>query len=130
MKDYYHWNEKKIKIDSCKSYGHPKVRDIWWCSVGLNIGTEIYGKGEDFARPVLVIHAEAGDSFIGIPLTSKIRNGKYCRVVHVNEGKLSTALIYQMRNFDKRRLKRKIGRISEEEYKGVVSCILNLYKVK
>ena len=58
MKDFNNQNEKKIKIDSKIKYGHPKEREIWWCSVGLNVGTEIYGKGEDFARPVLIINAE------------------------------------------------------------------------
>lgn len=74
----------------------------------MNVGTEIYGKEEDFARPVLVINAEVGDIFVGIPLTSKIKSGKYCYVVRVKGDKLSTALIYQIRSFDKRRLRKKL----------------------
>lgn len=104
MKDFYNWNEKKIKIDKNKKYKHPKAGEVWWCSVGVNIGTEIYGKGIDYSRPVIVINADMGESFLGIPLTSKIKNGKYSCIVRIAEGRLSTAQVSQIRSFDKRRL--------------------------
>lgn len=129
MKDFNNWNEKKIKIDSYKKFKHPKEREIWWCSIGVNIGTEIYGKGTRYSRPVLVINAEGGQSFVGIPLTSKIKSGKYCCAVRTSEGGLSTALIYQIRNFDKRRLNERICCIDNEEYERILVCLLNLYKV-
>ena len=61
MKDFYAWNEKKICLDQSKKYRHPREQEIWWCSIGLNVGTEIYGKGEDFARPVLIINSKLGN---------------------------------------------------------------------
>ena len=126
MKDFYAWNEKKIKIDGHVNYRHPKEREIWWCSIGLNVGTEIYGKGEDFARPVLIINSKLGNCFIGVPLTSKIKSREYSCVVIVKDNVLSTVLVSQIRNFDKRRLRKKIGRISKEEYMIVQRCLLNI----
>ncbi len=129
MKDFYAWNEKKIKLDGYKKYKHPKERAIWWCSIGMNVGTEIYGKGEYYVRPVVILNAEIGESFIGIPLTSKIKSGKYCCVVRVKERKLSTALIHQIRNFDKRRLIKKIGILESENYKKILNQLRILYKL-
>lgn len=129
MKDFYSWNERKIKIDSNKKYHHPKEKEVWWCSIGLNVGTEIFGKSSYYTRPVLIINAEGSENFIGIPLTSKIKNGKYCCSVELDHGVLSTVLVYKIRNFDKRRLVEKIGYISNEHYKNVYKCFLNLYKV-
>jgi mRNA interferase MazF len=41
---------------------------------GINVGCEIYGKGSNYVRPVLVINDDGEDNFIGVPLTSKIQN--------------------------------------------------------
>jgi len=129
MKDFNNWNEKKIKIDSNETYKHPREREIWWCSIGVNVGTEIFGKGDDFARPVLIINASVGEGFIGVPLTSKIKNGEYFCIIKVKENKLSTALVHQVRNFDKRRLRKRIGCISRDEYKNVIQCFLKICKI-
>jgi mRNA interferase MazF len=128
MKDFYSWNQKKIKIDGYKNYRHPKEREIWWCSIGVNVGTEIYGKGEDYTRPVLIINGEIGESFVGIPLTSKIKTGKYVCIIKTTE-QLGTALVYQIRSFDKRRLVRKIGKVSHEDYKRVLECLFSVCKI-
>lgn len=54
--DFNAWNERKKKINNHVKYQHPKPGEIWWCSIGLNIGSEIYGKGWTYARPVIVIN--------------------------------------------------------------------------
>jgi hypothetical protein len=51
-KDFDGWGQRKKKIDSFVRFQHPKEKEIWWCRVGLNIGTEVYGKGKDYMRPV------------------------------------------------------------------------------
>lgn len=127
-KDFDKWNKKKISIDSNKKYNHPKEKEVWWCSVGMNVGTEIYGKGDDYTRPVLIINAEIGEGFIGIPLTSKLKNGKYSCIIRFND-KLGTALVSQIRNFDKRRLTKKIGRVVERDYTKVLDYLLSLCKI-
>ena len=48
------WNEIKKELDGSKQ-GYVKAGKIYWLSVGRNIGTEIYGKGDKFLRPVLVV---------------------------------------------------------------------------
>jgi mRNA interferase MazF len=94
MKDFNDWNKKKIKIDANQDFNHPKEKEIWWCSIGMNVGSEVFGKGHDYTRPVLVINAEGSESFIGIPLTSNIKNKKYSCIIKTDDGVLHLSLIH------------------------------------
>jgi mRNA interferase MazF len=129
QKDFDKWNKKKIKIDSNLIYNHPQEKEIWWCSVGVNIGTEVYGKGDDYTRPVLVINAEGSESFIGIPISSKVKNRKYSCVIKTDDDVRHTALIYQIRSFDKRRLTERKYILSNKEYCRVQKYFNRLYKI-
>ncbi len=53
-----------------------KEGEIWWCSIGMNVGTEIFGKGRRFTRPVLVFKKFGSYSFLGIPITSQEKEGE------------------------------------------------------
>lgn len=130
MKNFHDWNNKKINLDKIvDDYNHPKEKEIWWCSLGINIGTEVYGKGSDYTRPVLVINTEGAESFIGIPLSSKVKNRKYSCIIKTLDNKLHTALVYQTRSLDKRRLTSKIYDLPIEEYEKVKEYFLKLYKI-
>lgn len=63
---------RKEHIES-KQHNPPffKERDIWWCAVGENVGTEVCGKGKNFSRPVLVLKRLSRRNFFGLPMTTK-----------------------------------------------------------
>jgi hypothetical protein len=44
QKDFEKWNQLKQKIDSTNKQIIYKDRDVWWCSIGINIGHEENGK--------------------------------------------------------------------------------------
>lgn len=69
MSDYDRWNEIKKDIAKKEQFLTFKVREIYWLNVGQNIGYEVFGKGSDFLRPVLVFRKFSKDSFLGVPLT-------------------------------------------------------------
>ena len=75
--DFDNWNELKKDINFKGENKFYQPRDIWWCSMGINIGTESDGKGEGYRRPVIVIKGFNKESFLGVALTSKKRNGNY-----------------------------------------------------
>ena len=55
IEKYNKWNIKKQNIHFLDNRDiYFKEGDIWWCSIGLNIGDESYGKGRDFRRPILI----------------------------------------------------------------------------
>ncbi|MFA7252782.1 MAG: hypothetical protein WC027_02910 [Candidatus Paceibacterota bacterium] len=54
-KDFDRWNGLKKKVDADFSDIYIQIRQIWWCSIGLNVGSEQNGHGENFERPVIQI---------------------------------------------------------------------------
>ncbi len=129
MKNFDDWNKKKIEIDSFIEFQHPKERDIWWCRIGINIGSEVYGKGKEYTRPVLIINSESSENCVCIPLSSKVKNTKYSCVIKTEDDKLHTALVFQVRGIDKRTLKERVYILSEEEYKKVRIIFDKLFKI-
>jgi mRNA-degrading endonuclease toxin of MazEF toxin-antitoxin module len=120
-KDFNEWNELKKKINS-RNPIYVSERDIWFCSVGLNVGSEQSGKHELFERPVLVIKKVTANTFIGVPLTSNKKKGSwYVEIASTN----SSAIISQIKLFDTRRLARKIGVISVEEFEIIKNKLKN-----
>jgi mRNA interferase MazF len=55
MKPFSEWSIEKERINSSKKRPLVKCGEIFWCSVGLNVGVEYDGKGKKFLRPVLVL---------------------------------------------------------------------------
>lgn len=67
------WNIQKQEINLREKLVLFREREIWWCSIGKNIGAEQDGKNEFFERPVLVCKKYNNEQFFGFPLTSKNR---------------------------------------------------------
>jgi len=72
-KDFEKWNQLKQRLDAIKNPPFFNEREIWWCSIGINIGYEVYGKGTLFTRPVLIIKKRSANTFIGIPMSTKLK---------------------------------------------------------
>jgi len=106
------WNLLKQKINKIEKPPFFTQKDIWWCSVGCNIGSEIYGKGVRFSRPVLVFKKLNHHSFLGIPLTTKVKD-RYGYCLFSFKDKKICAVLGDMKKMDSRRLLGKMGRISE-----------------
>jgi hypothetical protein len=70
------WCKVKIVLISAPQKSHLfKEREVWWCSIGLNVGDEEFGKGVQFARPVLVFKKLSANLFLGLPLSGQPKEG-------------------------------------------------------
>ena len=116
MKKYDDWNKVKKKIDSKEILITYKERDIFWANIGENIGFEQNGKGSDFMRPILVFRKFTNKMFLGIPLSTQLREGSFFFQFQFLENKKSTALLVQSKMFDVKRLDRRIGMISKDDF--------------
>lgn len=92
-----------------------KQREVWWCSVGMNVGDEIYGKGASFLRPVLVLKKITGNVFLALPMTSLEKKGTWYVEVKLHQ-KQNWVILSQARTLDARRLRNRIGELSDLEY--------------
>ncbi len=124
------WNEKKkyveARVHSENLYIHE--REVWWCSVGVNVGVEIDGKNNDFERPVLVVKRFNGFMFWGIPLTSQARVDPTVLEVKHPLGS-SFANLAQLRLFSTKRVLRKVGMVSECTFVDVRLALQDLFKI-
>ncbi|HHO56766.1 MAG TPA: type II toxin-antitoxin system PemK/MazF family toxin [Trueperaceae bacterium] len=105
-KDFDRWNIVKkgidtTPIDEIQLY---KEREVWWCSLGLNIGYEQDGKGQSFLRPVLVLRKFNKHIFLGVPSTGNMRKrGDFYCAVYTRRNSFNF-ILSQIRLFDAYRL--------------------------
>ena len=120
-KDFDNWNNLKKNINN-RDLIYVSEREVWFCSVGLNVGSEQDGKNENYERPVLVIKKVTPNTFIGVPLTSNKKKGSwYIPIASMD----SSAVITQIKLFDTRRLTRKMRLILIDEFDLIKSAIKN-----
>ncbi len=127
-KDHDSWNKRKKILDTriLPDSFFFLEREIWWTSIGVNIGDEIDGKNENFERPVLIIEKFDENNFLGIPMTST-----------PNEGSLFHSMLYrdehyyislkQIRYLNIKRLLRLIRRMDEAEFILIRDKIINIF---
>lgn len=121
------WWRTTVLLQNVRPKTLYKEGEIWWCSIGMNVGVEIYGKGEKFTRPVLVYKKFSADSFLGIPLTTQQKYGSwYIPVRHGDKKRM--AVLNQIRVLDARRLTQKIGTLSANGFQEVSSAFLTFYQ--
>ena len=112
-KDFQKWHIQKDNIHGFKVRPFFHEREIWSCSVGVNIGFESDGKGEKFLRPVLVVKKFNNESLWGVSLSKTQNNGKYYYPFVFVEGLTSEANLSQLRLIDSKRLNYKLGTMDE-----------------
>ena len=112
------WNIVKKDIDRQRIKKRVENQGIYWISIGQNVGSEVYGKGQDFVRPVLVLCVFFNHTFLGVPLSSKFRNktGRLYYKFKDSKGRLQVALLGQMRTFDTRRKANYISKINDNDF--------------
>lgn len=120
------WVKINILLTTTSKVVYFKEREFWWCSIGLNIGEEEFGKGSTFQRPVLIFKKFTANSFLGIPLTSSQREGSWYVSSEVM-GRKGSIMLNQARVFDKMRLKRRIGEMTTADFEIVKTKFRELY---
>ena len=114
-KIYDDWNKVKKNIAKSEEKVFFKERDIFWISIGENVGFEQNGKGDVFSRPVLIVRKFSKSIFFGVPLSTKIKEGSFFFEFDLDNNK-SNALLVQGRIFDVKRLENKIGMINKNDF--------------
>ncbi|MEK7172967.1 MAG: type II toxin-antitoxin system PemK/MazF family toxin [Patescibacteria group bacterium] len=111
------WTKLKIRLhlkpDEHRVYF--SEREIWWSSLGVNIGYEQDGKNDNFERPILILKKFSRDILWALPMTSKNRTGEYYHQFK-REGEQYSIILSQLRLISSKRLLRKIGMIAEDEF--------------
>ncbi len=125
-KDFDGWNNVKQDIHT---NGEPKfycAREIWWCSLGVNIGFEQEGDGNNGARPILIMKGFSKYVCLVIPLTTSTKINEYHFSLGQVDGKIAFAIISQIRLIDTRRLINRIHIIDKNLFYEIRKAVKNL----
>ena len=128
-KDFDRWNEMKKGLEKGIRPPYFYEREIWLCSIGLNVGQEQDSRNPTFSRPIVIFKKFNKLIFWGIPVTSKMSVDRYS-VIFEMEGFRNKAIISQLRLFDYRRLIRKIGSLTEKDFITIEDKFIDLIKTK
>jgi mRNA interferase MazF len=126
-KDFWPWMSIKKRLHE-RETGELffREREIWWCALGANIGHEQDGTGRRFDRPVVILKKFNRYVFLGVPLTTRPKVGRYYLPVGTVDGKEAVAILSQIRFLDRKRLLDKIGTVAEPAFADVKKAVKNV----
>lgn len=109
-KNFDAWHQRKAAIERD---GRPRVffheREVWWCSIGL-----------------LVFKKFNKEVCWTLPLSTKVKIGKFYVPIRLGDGVARVAIVSQLRLVDGKRLIHKIGTIGEHNYAEIQKAVINL----
>jgi mRNA-degrading endonuclease toxin of MazEF toxin-antitoxin module len=123
-KNFNDWNTLKKELDVSNNKLFFDEGEIWWCSVGVNIGVEMNGKNGMYERPVLIIKKINLQSAIIAPLTNTFRNNLFIYQLKTIQ---SSVTISQIKTVSNKRFLRKECRISINEFAQIIIRIKYLF---
>ena len=103
------WTDLKCHIQAASEPTfYFKEREIWWASIGANLGSEQNGKHDLFERPVLVLKKFGPHMLWILPMTTSQKETPYhFRTAFHDKEKQQSADLSQIRTISARRLIRK-----------------------
>lgn len=120
-KDFQKWHQIKKELhETDKGELFFNEREVWWCHLGVNIGFEQDGRGEDYQRPVVILKQFNLDVCVIVPLTTTDKTGKFYFPLGFIDGREAKAVLSQIRLIDRKRLTNKINVIE----KGLFQALL------
>mgnify|MGYP000853842499 CR=1 FL=1 len=122
-KDFDTWNVTKKEINISNNKPFFNEREIWWCSIGINIDIEMDGKSDFYERPILIIKKINNQSALIAPIISRNKDNAYIYPLTTIPSFIS---ISQMRTISVKRLLRKELRISVDEFAQIIIRIKHL----
>lgn len=119
QKDFDGWNEEKKNINNRHSSPFCHERELWWITLGVNVGFEQDGSDIEYRRPVLILKKLSGQTSLVIPLTTSTHEHKLRPSVGLVEDRKARALLSQMKVIDTKRLVRKIGSLDKKIFSDI-----------
>jgi mRNA interferase MazF len=124
-KDFDAWNIRKKYLDTSKRSLFFKEGEIWWCSVGVNVGEEVYGKGNDFRRPVVILKKLSQNSCVLAPTSTKEKSGSWFHHLNIRD-KDRWVMMHQIRFISANRLWVRESTLAEEEFTELKKSVATL----
>lgn len=113
-KRFIEWTKFKIRIHLSEKEIYFREGEVWWASLGVNIGHEQDGKNETFERPILILRKFNQYVVWAVPLSSKLKDEPFYYQYLIYDRKFCACLT-QLRLISTKRLLRKVGLFPKED---------------
>ena len=117
-KDFDGWDALRRKLQDRLVDFYCKRREIWWCSLGVNIGSEQDGGGVSFERPVLILQVFNKETVRIVPITNTMKKSKYYFPITCLNSK-HFVITSHIQTLNTKRLSKLITRIDESQFKQI-----------
>lgn len=123
------WTAVKARIETSASLPAPaRKREIWWASIGQNIGVEANGKHGAFERPVLILKVFNIDSVLAVILTTTSKENRYIMNIAGLDHSNSAVNLSQIRTISSKRLLRLQSMMTDPEFQTILNEIFKMIK--
>lgn len=113
--DYDDWNTQKKAIQHAARMPVFKDAEVWWISLGVNVGVETYGKGQHRTRPVIVLRKVSKHGGLVIPVTSKVHTQNMYHELDWGAGP-RWAMLHEIRSVSIFRFRSRIATLSDADF--------------
>jgi len=117
-KSFVDWLAEKSRIEERAVKPFFREQEVWWCSIGTNVGVEQDGKGHRFERPVIVFRKFNEQMLWVLPMTSRKKHGRFYFPIHLHT-KEQIVVLSQLRVVSGKRLIRRVGKISDSAFSAL-----------
>ncbi len=129
FKDFDSWiNVKKILNEEERKV-FIRAGEVRWVSFGVNVGSEIDGKGVSFTRPALIIHVIGSNLALVIPMSTKLKDDTVGYIEFEFQNKKVSLCLHQARIVSHKRILSRKGKISGDRLKEVKDKIKEFYSL-
>ena len=129
IKSFDKWNELKKRINGDKDVSFCRAGEIRWVSVGVNIGSEMDGKGESFNRPCLIADMFSDKLALIFPMTTNTKKSAGYIPFILSDGKNVSICIHQAKTISPKRILKRIQVISDSKLKEIKSHYKKFYRL-
>jgi len=119
QKNFDSWNKRKKEIHAKGENKLYHERQVWWCSLGVNIGFEQDGDEIEHERPVLILKGLSSHTCLIVPLTTSPKKHKMRIFLGKVDDKPASALLSQIKVIDTKRLINRICFIKKRIFERV-----------
>ena len=128
IKQFESWNKIKEKIEAEKEEnGLARICEVRWAHIGVNLGSEIDGKGNSFLRPVLILHTLGKKLCLVAPMSTKIKADVFGYFTINFLGKDISICLNQIKIISTKRIFDRIGKVRESKLSLVKEKLKNIY---
>ena len=120
IKKFDEWNKLKKEIEISNEKVFPKVWEMWYINLGVNIWNESLWKWKRFKRAFLIIQ-KLGNMFFGVSMTTKWKNNNifYIKTPDWYFNKDSFIIKSQLKSLDRKRFIIKIWKLREKDFYNI-----------